>query len=201
MNWIECMFTGIDGPPSATSLSENAGTLTMIISSAHPLVSTPSLAVPMAVLLLASINALMEGGGHAARNAIIIARSALGASALAFAAVLGVGPLELAAAEAGGPLPGLSIGPLQAALILMACITSLLIAQGTLAHPAPDSQKDNTARGNITVLLAVVAMMTSGGVFALLSSSLVSIIAVLGLESTSPGILSAGINGRASPAA
>lgn len=187
--------------PLAHASPKNADTPIMIISSIHHHVSTPSLAAPMAVLLLASVNALLEGGGHAAGNALIIARSAVAAAVLAFAAVLGVGPLELAAAETDGLVLNLGIGPLQAALMLMACITSLLIAHGTLADPAPQSQKDKIARGNITLLFTVVAMMAAGGVFALLSSSLVAVIAVLGLHSSSPGILSAGINGRANSAA
>ncbi len=167
---------------------------THIMNSMHTLstlhiISTPELAAPLAVLLLASINALLDKSGQASRNAITIAKSALCAALLALAAVLVVGPFKLVTVEVGGLVLSLTFGLLPAALILIASFTSLLIAKGTASHHAADSAKDNVARWNIAGLFLVTAMILSGNEVALVAASIIAVIGVLKLHSTSPGIL------------
>jgi len=167
---------------------------THIINSMHTLstlhiISAPALAAPLAVLLLASINALLDNGGKASSNAITIAKSALCAALLALAAVLVVGPFMLATVEVGGFVLSLTFGLLPAMLILTASFTSLLIAKGTTSHRASESAKDSIARWNIASLFLVTAMILSGNAVALIAASILAVIGVLKLHSTSPGIM------------
>ena len=154
-------------------------------------ISAPALAAPLAVLLLASINALLDNGGQASRNAITIAKSALCAAFIALAAVLVVGPFKLETVEVAGFVLSLTFGLLPATLILIASLTSLLIAKGTTSHHAADSAKDSIARWNIAGLFLVTAMILSGNAVALAAASIIGVIGVLKLHSTSPGILGA----------
>jgi hypothetical protein len=163
----------------------------MITPSAHHIIPAASLTVPLAVLFLASVNALLENGGQAARNAITIANSALCAAVIAAAVVLIVGPFKLVTAEIGGLELSLTFGLLQATLVLIACFTSLLIAKGTAGRHAANSVKDSTARWNISILFLTAAMILSGNVFALAAACIIAAAGVLKLHTTSPGILAA----------
>ncbi len=163
----------------------------MNTSSAHPIIPAEALTVPLAVLFLASVNALLENGGQAARNAITIANSALCAAALAVAAVLVAGPFKLVMAEVGGLELSLTFGLLHATLVVIACFASLLIAKGTAGHDAADSVKDSTARWNIAILFLTAAMIMSGDVFAMAGACIIAVAGVLKLHATSPGILAA----------
>jgi hypothetical protein len=169
---------------------------THIMNSMHTLstlhiISAPALAAPLAVLLLASINALLDIGGQASSNAITIAKSALCAALLALAAVLVVGPFKLATVEVSGFVLSLTFGLLPAALILIASFTSLLIAKGTNSHHAADSAKDSIARWNIAGLFLVTAMILSGNAVTIAAACIIAGFGVLKLQAASPEMLGA----------
>lgn len=175
-----------------TPTATNARTINIMnTSSAHHIIPAAALTVPLAVLFLASVNALLENGGQAARNAITIANSALGAAVIVAVVVLVVGPFKLVTAEVGGLELSMTFGLLQATLILIASFTSLLIAKGTAGLHAADSVKDSTARWNIAILFLTAALMMSGSVFALACACIIAVAGVLKLHATSPGILTA----------
>jgi|GEM_PF-6794110 len=167
---------------------------THIMNSMHTLstlhiISAPALAAPLAVLLLASINALLDNSGQAAQNAITIAKSALCAALLALAAVLVVGPFKLETVEVAGFVLSLTFGLLPAMLILTVSFASLLIAKGITSYYAFEPAKDNVACWNIAGLFLVTAMIMSGNAAALVTACVIALAGVLKLNAASPGFL------------
>ena len=167
---------------------------THIMNSMHTLstlhiISAPALAAPLAVLLLASINALLDNSGQAAQNAITIAKSALCAALLALAAVLVVGPFKLETVEVAGFVLSLTFGLLPAMLILTVSFASLLIAKGITSYYAFEPAKDNVACWNIAGLFLVTAMIMSGNAVALVTACVIALAGVLKLNAASPGFL------------
>jgi len=167
---------------------------THIMNSMHTLstlhiISAPALAAPLAVLLLASINALLDNSGQAAQNAITIAKSALCAALLALAAVLVVGPFKLETVEVAGFVLSLIFGLLPAMLILTVSFASLLIAKGITSYYAFEPAKDNVACWNIAGLFLVTAMIMSGNAAALVTACVIALAGVLKLNAASPGFL------------
>ncbi len=153
------------------------------------IISAPALAAPLAVLLLASINALLDNGGQVAQNAITIAKSALCAALLALAAVLVVGPFKLETVEVAGFVLSLTFGLLPAMLILTVSFTSLLIAKGITSYYAFEPVKDNVVCWNIAGLFLVTAMIMSGNAVALVTACVISLAGLLKLNAASPGFL------------
>ncbi len=173
----------------------------MNTQSAPHLISASALAVPLAVLLLASINALLENGGQAARNAVTIAKSALCAAALSLAAVLVAEPFQLVLMTFGGLTLSLSLGPLPVSLLLSVCFTSLLLAKETTVHEAAGSVKDSIARWNIAVLFTACAMILSGSLIFAAVGCVIAVAGLLKAHAAIPGILPVLTNGRMKPLA
>lgn len=157
--------------------------------SAPHLISAPALAAPLAVLLLASINALLDNGGQAARNAVTIAKSALCAAALSLAAVLVAGPFQLVLATFDGLTLSLGFGLLPVSLFGIACFASLLIAKGTAVHEVAATVKDSIARWNIALLLTAGVMILSGSLALVAGGCVIAGAGFFKAQAIIPGVL------------
>ncbi len=167
--------------------------------SAPHIISASALAAPLAVLLLASINALLDNGGQAARNAVTIAKSVLCVSVLSLIAVMVAGHLQLVLMTFGELALGLNLSLLTVSLLLAASFSSLLIAKATTIHAAADSVRGSIARWNISVLFMVCAMILSGNLVCAAIASVITVTGVLIAYTTLPSILPGFTNGGMKP--
>lgn len=171
------------------------------LSEGHITSSAPVLLAPVIVLILASIHALVDNDGLAAKNAVTLIKSTLCAAALALAAVMAAGDFELPLIEADKPEWSLHFGLLSTALLVIVSFTSLVIAKGTVSHDVVNTSKGNVARWNVAVLFSVMAMILCGNMSALVTRCLIAVVGVLKVYATAPEILpaltSSGMKARA----